>query len=210
MKPKISLFGTLFCIAIFLPSSLSRQEEEKSVPAQSRYSQVVDRAFQFSRGVPAEFQGVEYRIVVRYLPSFGATESQVVFLKKYDHTIRVVLYRLKPGARPISEVCNETLAKNPTASVNDILKKISVERIEEQLGTAESQLVNELFSLAIPTKLSTDLCMDGTIRELWVQTPSNEIHALFSECAYGESGDSAPIIRWMKTMQAQLQEQKRP
>jgi hypothetical protein len=61
-----------------------------------QYAQVVDRAFQFSHDVPAEFAGIQYRVVVRFLPSFGP-ESQFVFLLKNNHTVRITEYRLAPG-----------------------------------------------------------------------------------------------------------------
>ena len=50
--------------------------------------------------------------------------------------------------------------------------------------------------------------MDGMVYELWVQTPSNEIHTSLSDCADGEKTDSEPLIRWIKAMRAELRAQK--
>ena len=183
-------------------------QAENQAPVQSKYSQVVGRVFQFSAGIPAEFSDVESRIVLRFLPSFDLPESQVVVLKKANGTIRVIQHRLRQGTRPISEQCNEILDRNPEASVDDILRQIAVEKVERLASDSTVRLMDEFSHLSIPAKLSPALTMDGTTYELWIQTPSNEIHAVFSDGAYGERTNSVPIIRWVKAVQAEVAKQK--
>lgn len=150
---------------------------------------------------------MQYRIVVRFLPSAGP-ESQVVFLKSENRAIRVTEYRIRQGMQPISVEYNEVLHKNPKANIEEILNRTSVAKTEHLAGETTTHLIAELFRVSIPTNVSPSLCMDGMSYGLWVQTPSNEIHALLSDCAYGENTASTPIIHWIRTVQSEMQERK--
>jgi len=195
----------LFVSSLFTAGHTQSKNEP---PTQPRYSQVVERAFQFSQGIPAHFKGIEYKVVVRYLPSSNWPESQLVFVADNNHAIRVTEYRLTEGTRPISEIYNETLDQNPQATVEDILRRVSIEKVERAGENSAKGLVDQLFALFIPTKINSDLCMDGTTYELWVLTPSNEIHASFSDCSYGSKTPSIPIIHWLKAVQTEFVRQK--
>ena len=203
MKRSIAFLAS-WIILVHVPLATSVAQDGSNPPVQSKCSQVVDRAFQFSRRIPAEFHGIELRIVLRFLPSFGEEESQFVF-QKGSQGIRIIEYRLHERARPISEQCMEILGENPQASVEDILRAIVVQRVERMLSPTSAQLVQELSRLAVPTNLSSDLTLDGTKYELWVQTASNEIHAQFSDGAYGDATNSTPIILWMKAVKAEIE-----
>ncbi len=208
MQPKNIVVRVLLCVAIFLLPTLGRQApQENSFPNGIEYAQVVERAFQFSQRIPAEFREMQYRIVVRFLPSSGP-ESQVVLLGRSDRPIRLIEYRIRKGLPPISQEYNEVLHRNPKASIEEILNRTSVDRTEELAEESTTRLVAEFFRVSIPTKVSPSLCMDGATYELWVQTPSNEIHASLSDCAYGENTASTPIIQWVKAMQSEMQKRK--
>lgn len=194
----ITSIATIGFLSVFSLFVAGRTQDKSQITTQPQYSEVVERAFRFSQGIPAEFKGIEYKIVVRYLPSSNWPESQLVFLADSNHEIRVVEYRLKQGTRPISETYDETLRQNPHATIDDILKRISIEKLERVGGDSARRQVDQLFALSIPTNLSRDLCMDGTTYELWVQTPSNKIHASLSDCSYGQTA-SIPIMQWLKT-----------
>ncbi len=186
-------------LSVFSLFVARRTQDKNEITRQPRYSEVVERAFQFSQEIPAEFKGIEYKVVVRYLPSSNWPESQLVFLADSNHAIRLIEYRLKQDTRPISEVYDETLRRNPNATTDDILKRISIEKLERVGGDSAKRQVDQLFTLSIPTNVSRDLCMDGTTYELWVLTPSNKIHASFSDCSYGRKTASIPIMQWLKT-----------
>ena len=170
--------------------------------AAAQYAQVVDRAFQFSQDVPAEFAGIQYRVVVRFLPSFGP-ESQFVFLIKNNHTVRITEYRLARGSSSISAAYDQ-LGQNPHATVDDILRQVRIEKVERAVRSSDDKLIADLFALSIPAKVSSDVTLDGTSYELWIQTSSNEIHISFSEGAYGARTSSVPICRWAKAVQTQF------
>jgi hypothetical protein len=195
------LVGQLLILSTGFPT---RPTHVADVPPRPTYSEVIDRAFQFSSGIPSEFKGVERRIVLRYIPSFGAPESQTVILKGPTGKLRIIQYRLKPGAKPISEQYNEALRENPRSSVEDILRNVIVQRSERPETRLITELFKELDDLSVPTNLSPDLCVDGTVLEIWIQTPSNEIRASFSDCAYGKRTVSTPVIKWMKAIRAML------
>jgi hypothetical protein len=204
-------FPTLLSLIFILltPLANARAQEHASV-VQSKYSQVIQRVFQFSRGVPAEFQGVSHRVVVRFLPSFDRPESQIVLLKKDDGAVRIIHYRLKGGMGSVSATCNEILDKNPQAEVDDIVKQVGIDRVELPADSSTIQLLDRLLSLSIPAKLDSSLfTADGTNYELWIQTPQNGIHAVFSEGAYGVDTDSVPIIQWIKAVWTRFQPQKK-
>jgi len=200
MKSVIASLGLLVLVVLQPQSIAKHTQAENAAPKSVGYSEVVDCAFQFSRGIPAEFSEMDYRIVVRFLPSWGP-ESQIVFLRNKDRTFRVIDYRLKKGTRPISEEYNEVVRNNPNASVEDVLKRITVEITEERPDESKARLVEQFFRLSIPTDIDPDLCLDGTTYHLWVQTQSNSIQASLSDCAYGKNSDSTPILRWMKAVQ---------
>ena len=168
-----------------------------------KYSEVVDHAFRFSEGIPAEFKGLEARIVIRDLPSSSQPESQIVILKQLDGTVRVILYNLKPGSLSLAEHYNQARKQDPSITPERLLKAVQIEKTEHSAKASIVRLVKRLFSISIPTNLSSDLCMDGTTYELWVQTPSNEIHASLSNCAYGKNNETSPIIRWIKAVESQ-------
>jgi hypothetical protein len=165
----------------------------------------MDKAFQFSEGLPAEFNGVEYRIVVRSMPAWGTGESQVVLLKQKTGPTQVVQYRLREGSRPIIDEYNQVLRRDPKAGIADVLNRVVIEKTQQIGSDKINQLTDEFLRLSIPTKLSTELCMDGTTYEIWAQTPSNWIHASLSNCAYGENTDSQPVFRWINALRTQLQ-----
>ena len=125
-----------------------------------QYAQVVDRAFQFSQDVPGEFAGIQYRVVVRFLPSFGQ-ESQFVFLIKNNHVARIMEYRLAQGSSSIS-AAYDRLGQNPHITVDDILKHVRIEKVEPKVRSSDDKLITGLFALSIPAKISSDLTLDGT------------------------------------------------
>jgi hypothetical protein len=125
----------LFVSSLFTEFTAGHTQSKNEPPTQPRYSQVVERAFQFSQGIPADFKGIEYKVVVRYLPSSNWPESQLVFVADNNHAIRVTEYRLTEGMRPISEIYNETLHQNPQATVEDILKA----RLNREGGTGRGK-----------------------------------------------------------------------
>ena len=165
------------------------------------YSDVLERAFQFSRGLPAEFAEADHRVVLRILPSAGL-ESQVVIYTSREHIRRVIHYRLKQGRPSISEAYTKALNKDPAATVDEILRGISIERFDGRITDAEASLVERLFGLSIATKLDPSICTDGTTYQLWMQTPSNRIEASLSDCAYGEGTESTPLFQWIKAMRS--------
>jgi hypothetical protein len=167
------------------------------------YSGVIARVFEFSKGIPAEFRGIEYRIVLRFLPSFDEQEWQVIFIGMGDRKVRVIRHMLEPGVRPISEQCNELLKENPKATIEDALRRIKVHRYEETADGAAARLVAEFFELSIPTKLDQHPCLDGTRYGLWVDTISNRIQASLSDCAFGEDTE-APLMRWIRSVQGRF------
>jgi len=205
MRLRLGKFGRAACFLFLLSfGSLAQERKANEVRHPLTYSEVVSRAFQFSSGVPAEFKDVEYRIVVRFLPSSGSPESQVVFLRDRDGKIQTIQYRLKPGTRSLMDEYNEILQANPNATAEDVLSRVAVERLKQTDAESPGPLVGELFQMTIPTKLSSRLCTDGTTYEFWVQTPSNQIHASLSDCAFGENTDSTSIIRWIRTVEARF------
>ncbi len=209
MKSTISLITVITFLSIALPApveGLALRFGQNQIPV--RYSEVIDRVFQFSEGIPAELRGIEARIVIRYLPGPSRPESQVVLLKGNDGTVRVIHYNLKHGTRPIIDQYNQALEQKPSTTAEEILERVSVERVERKGEESIVRLVRELFSISISTKFNSDVCTDGMTYELWVQTPSNEIHASLSDCAYGKNTDSAPIIRWIRAIGAELHERK--
>ena len=118
----------LFVFSVF---TASQAQDKNKITTQPHYLQVVERAFQFSGGTAAEFSGYEYKIVARYLPSCCWPESQFVLLANNNNVIRAVEYRLKEGTRPISDIYNETLRQNPHATLDDILKSVSIEKVDQ-------------------------------------------------------------------------------
>ena len=86
---------TIICFFSFMTAVIAMPTRARR--EQVLYSEVVDKAFQFSKGIPAEFQAFYSRIVIRYLPSFGSTEWQIVALKEGSGTYRVIRYGIKPG-----------------------------------------------------------------------------------------------------------------
>ncbi len=204
----IAISATVSFLLFSSPLTTGQAQDKNEITTQPQYSQVVERAFQFAQGTPADFKGIEYKVVARYLPSSKWQESQVVFVADGNHAMRVTEYRLKEGTRPISEIYDETLRQNPQATVDHILRRISIEKVERAGGDSAKRLVDQLFNLSIPAKISSDLCMDGTTYKLWVLTPSNEIQASFSDCSYGSTTSTIPIIRWLKKAQAELMRQR--
>jgi hypothetical protein len=204
----IAIMAAMSSLFVSPPFTAGHTQDKNEIPTQPHYSQVIERAFQFSQGIPVDFKGIEYKVVVRYLPSSNWPESQLVFVEDNNHAIRVTEYRLTEGTRPISETYNETLHQNPQATIEDILKRVSIEKVERAGDKSAKGLVDQLFALSIPTKMSSDLCMDGTTYELWVLTPSNEIHASLSDCSYGSKTPSIPIIHWLKAVQTEFVRQQ--
>jgi hypothetical protein len=142
-------------------------------------------------------------VVVRFLPAWGQ-ESQIAFLEKGNGSILAMKYRLRTNGRSISELYDRVLRNNPSAKLEDVLKQIAVEKVEVTAGPSERNLLAEFFSLSIPTAVSPDFCADGTTYEVWVETSSNRIYLSLSDCAYGKESDSAPILRWVRTVEADL------
>jgi hypothetical protein len=204
----IAISAALSILLICSPLTVGQPQDKSEITTQPQYSQVVERAFQFAQGTPTDFKGINYKVVVRYLPSSKWQESQVVFVGDSNHAMRVTEYRLKEGTRPISEIYDETLHQNPQVTVDDILRRVSIEKVERAGGDSAKRLIDQLFALSIPTMMSSDLCMDGTTYTLWVLTPSNEIHASFSDCSYGAKTSSIPITRWLKAAQTEFTRQK--
>ena len=198
---RILLAGIIFAAYAtrLLVGSTAGQETKTSTPSVT-YSQVIDRAFQFSLGMPSEFRGIAYRIVVRYLPSSGAPESQVVLLKGSDGKVHLSEYTLQPGARTIAVEYNEAMRRNPSSAIDDILRGVAIRKRELVARDSDAQLLRDFSRLSIPVEFDTGVCTDGTIYELWVQAPSNSIHASFSDCAYGEGTDEVPVIRWIRAV----------
>jgi len=167
------------------------------------YNEVVDRVFEPSLETPLGFKEFQRRIGLRFLPAWGL-ESQVVILDKGNGVFRVVRFRLKKGTPSISEEYDRVLRSNAKATIEDITRRLSSERRESVASDSVARLVANLSRLSIPVNLSTDLTLDGTTYELWIQTPSNEIHAVFSDGAYGEATNSSPIIQWMKAVHEEV------
>jgi len=188
------------------PSHAAAQTGRESKPPVLRdCSQVVDRAFQFASGGAGEYRYFDLRIVLRFLPAYDFPEAQFVIHRKRDGAFRVIEYKLKPGSAPISAKCDEVLRVNPSASVDDVVAQLGVQRIERVPSPSMIQLLNEFDRLSIPAKLNTDLTLDGTTYRIWIQTMSNEIYASFSDGAYANETDSIPILRWMKAVRAEAQ-----
>jgi hypothetical protein len=188
----------------FTHLATNQESQNHCVEGPPTYSQVIDSAFQFSGGLPAEFRDIDLRVVVRFLPSSNATESQVVLLMERGRILRLLQYRLRNGTPPISEHYNEILRQKPTATIEDILTNVTVEKVETTATDSVQQLVKQFFTLSIPTALNTTFCADGTVYELTVQTSSNEIRGSFSDCAYGKNTNITPIVKWMKAVRAQI------
>lgn len=205
MKFRGTTVAILVCGILVPRPTLPARQQSQSPPSASpvRYTDVLDQAFQFSRGLPSEFAEADYRLVLRILPSTGL-ESQVVVYGTEQHLTKVIHYRLKQGTPSISEAYRKTLERDASATVNEVLIGISVERLDEHITLAKASLVDRLFTLSIATRLSPSVCMDGTIYELWVQTPSNQIHTSLSDCAYGERTESTPLFQWIKEMRAEF------
>lgn len=206
MRALLVFFTITLVAMLFLSSATFCQVPlvAKAETPPTIFEGVVDRVFQFSSGEPGEFANFKYRIVLRFLPSLGR-ESQLVFLGREDKTIRIIQFGLMPGAPPLSEQYTNILDKNLKADVNDITREIAIERKERVAKGTEAGLVLEFFRLSIPTNLSTDACLDGTIYQLWVQTPSNKIFVSLSDCAYNENTESNPMIQWIKSVRRELE-----
>ncbi len=208
MKRTASFFLTAVCsVFIFSPVIVGQTPDKNTVPMGPTYSQVVDRAFQFSSEVPAEFAGIEYRVVVRFMPSFGR-ESQFVFSILSGHAVRITEYRLKRDSPSVSAAYNE-LGRNPRVTVEDVLKRVSIEKVDRVPGNSADRLAANLFALSIPTNISSDLCMDGTTYQLWIQTSNNQIHTSFTDCSYGKGTASTPIFKWIAAVQKEFLNQPR-
>ena len=204
----IAISAALSILLVSSPLTVGQPQDKSEITTQPQYSQVVERVFQFAQGAPTDFKGIKYKVVARYLPSSKWQESQVVFVADSNHAMRVTEYRLKEGTRPISEIYDETLHQNPQVTVDDILRRVTVEKVERAGGDSAKRLIDQLFALSIPAMMSNDLCLDGTTYKLWVLTPSNEIQASFSDCSYGAKTSSIPIIRWLKAAQTEFTRQK--
>jgi hypothetical protein len=190
---------------LVFPFILSGQAQQKGpVGKAPRYSQVVDRAFQFSEGLGVETAAFQYRVVVRFLPSFSR-ESQLVFAIEKNHAVRITEFRISGGAPSIYTAYNQELERNPKATLEDILRRISIEEVDRAGGESADQLVAKLFRLSIPTNISVGLCQDGTGYELWIQTPMNQIHTYLSDCSYDERTASVPIMKWLKDTESAYQ-----
>lgn len=202
MKTGIISYVVFAILTATLNMPCLRQEtgaQSASLPI--RYSQVVDQAFEFSKGLPAEFAHVDHRVVVRFLPSQGP-EWQIAILWERSRAVRIIRYRLKQGTRPIWQEYNDVLAKNPSASAEQILSHTFIEKEDEPVTQSRASLARRFFSITLPVKMSATLqCLDGTVYELWAQAPSGEVHASLNDCSYGENTESVPVIQWIKAVQ---------
>jgi hypothetical protein len=196
-----------FILIPYLLLSGKHSPELQCQQTKSLYSQIVERVFKFTEGLPAELAGVRRRIVIRYLPSTGA-ESQVVVLEGEDGTVRMIEFRVRQGTNSISDATNRALVQNPEAGIQEVLKNIQIERIERPGHGSIKKLLAVLSSLSIPMGLGEGICVDGATYEIWVQTASNEIHATLSDCAFGEETSSTPIIQWIKLVRDETQQIK--
>jgi hypothetical protein len=196
-------FVGLSCPEFAFDSSFPQNE----AVSQPTYTEVMDRAFRFSEGLPAELDGIQYRIVVRVMPSSGMLESQTIFLRLASGTTQIIEYKLKDGSRSVMDEYNEFFRKNRKAGISDILARVTVEKTQKAGSREIGQLVDNLLQLSLPIKLSTNICLDGITYEIWIQTPSNSIHASLSNCAFGENTASEPIFRWINELQGRLREE---
>jgi hypothetical protein len=191
---RIILAGFL-CLVPFLEALQGSGLQGIRPPVQ--YSEVVARAFDFEGDIP-----FEHRIVLRLVPSAVLPESQVVFLRQSGGTIRVIQYRLKDPKQPLSQVYEEMTRRNPGVDLEEILKQVPVQKSERIATRSEAKLVADFLTVSIPTKMSTDLCMDGTTYYVWVHTLSNQVHASLSSCAFDPDSGSVAIMRWIRKTQA--------
>jgi len=201
-------FATPIYGILFLGFILPAFQQARNSASPVRYEEVVDQAFQFSRGLPSELAEADYRVVLRILPSSGLESQLAIYDRKArgaeKRATRVIHYKLKQGSPSISEAYRKALQKNAVSTADEVLSGISVDQRDERVTDAKTLVLDRLFTLSIPTKLSPSECMDGTTYELWVQTPSNQIHASLSDCAYGERTGSTPLFQWINAMHAEF------
>src|SRR6266404_4306614 len=185
------------------PGSNGYLQNQEQPEAPVRFSEIVDRAFAFPSGTPAEYKRVASRIVIRFLPSSGQTEWQLVFVKGLNGSLRVFRYSVSPGSSSIVNQYNKNLKLNPKMTLREILESIHVEKNELQVTAKITSAVEDLYHVSLPTNMSTEVCLDGATYEFWIQTPSNEIHASLSSCAYGKGTGSSPLFLWVKNIEAE-------
>ena len=176
----------LFSISAFHLQIANAQSTQTPPIVVSVYPRVVDLAFSY----PVYFfpQG-EYRLILRFLPSFEA-ESQIVISGWNDDTPAVTTYTLVDKTQTISSITDSQNIRG-IEDPAEIAKLIKVQKKELTPSPPEVKaLMSRFLALRLSPNLSRDAVLDGTRYDLEYQTFSNRLQFVLSD-------ETSPVVQWM-------------
>jgi hypothetical protein len=198
-------WASVSCLILAVSGGAQQSGGQKPAgPTESVYRKVVETLFPLPSSQPAELREIEYKIVLRFLPSFSE-ESQIVISKHRTGNLEIVEYRTVKGVTISSEV-QRFLDRSPDASAAEISRQITIQAREIRASASQASLVGAFFNLYLSVKHENVFVADGTTYELWYETISERLHYSVVASNAGSDAHAPPVVRWMNSLKRATRE----